>query len=446
MTDLDVRDALEALESEIPGFLAALIFDPGSGRILVSRIASSDYDVEEAGRMSREVVTLQAETIGSLAPGGALEAIVLVLDDRIHLIRLLTPTRFAAVAADRWRANVSLLRTAVARHAESLARPAPALSGEDGTRDRPRRWREARRCRDGEARMPSLMALSPTEAVREPRGSSREALIRRRLYGLLDWLGRKRPTGLVRVRAAGVEVGHIAASQGLVCLAFATDGTGAPDFAVPLASVEDLSELCAHAASARGSGATLSATLPTGAHKTAFRRALLAESGRGLIRIVERSAALDISLGVTATRDEYDPDLRLTPVEVFTGALASLFSSPEVLGRRVLEAVGDRGAAVLLLQPPGETERPYPIAQFGFAGSALREFVSLARLGSELGRLGTLSARLGAKTLIVTFMAKDERWHCVASERRLALLRAPADAIEESLARAQPYVNDPDSG
>jgi len=117
----DAAAIFATLESGIPGFIAALIVDRLSGEILVSRVALPGFDLEEASAMSREVVALQTATIGHLDPDAALEVVALVLPETIHLIRLLTPTRLVAVSADRWRANVSLLRTAVARHAPDLA-------------------------------------------------------------------------------------------------------------------------------------------------------------------------------------------------------------------------------------------------------------------------------------------------------------------------------------
>jgi hypothetical protein len=50
-----------------------------------------------------------------------LEDMILTLTDQIHVIKLVTPTTFLYLAADRPSTNLAIVRNAVNKHAPALA-------------------------------------------------------------------------------------------------------------------------------------------------------------------------------------------------------------------------------------------------------------------------------------------------------------------------------------
>ncbi|MFO0682848.1 MAG: hypothetical protein U0234_12385 [Sandaracinus sp.] len=120
-TERDILDVIGRIESELPGFVAASLVDLESGMTLAARSRRPDFDLGLASAYNSEMVKQKLKAMKVLNLNTVLEDMLITLGDQIHLIKLVTPGTFLYLAADRAGSNLALVRTAVARHAASLA-------------------------------------------------------------------------------------------------------------------------------------------------------------------------------------------------------------------------------------------------------------------------------------------------------------------------------------
>ena len=83
---------------------------------LASASRRPDFDLEVASAYNSEMVKAKQKTIAALGLNANLEDMLLTLDSQLHLIKMLSPTLFMYLAADRQSTNLALLRASVNRH------------------------------------------------------------------------------------------------------------------------------------------------------------------------------------------------------------------------------------------------------------------------------------------------------------------------------------------
>jgi hypothetical protein len=119
-SEKEIGEALGKMESEITGFIGASVVDLESGMTLGVRTTRSDFDLTAASAYNSEIVKQKIKAMKALNLKSTLEDILLTLSDQIHLIKLVSPTSFVYLAADRSLTNLAIVRSTVNRHAVSL--------------------------------------------------------------------------------------------------------------------------------------------------------------------------------------------------------------------------------------------------------------------------------------------------------------------------------------
>jgi hypothetical protein len=119
-TEQKINETLAKLESEISGFIAASVVDMESGLTLGVRSARPDFDLSAASAYNSEIVKQKLKTIKVLNLKSTLEDMLLTLSDQIHLIKLVSPTSFVYLAADKSMTNLAIVRSAVNKHASDF--------------------------------------------------------------------------------------------------------------------------------------------------------------------------------------------------------------------------------------------------------------------------------------------------------------------------------------
>ncbi|HEY0255394.1 MAG TPA: hypothetical protein VGC41_27885 [Kofleriaceae bacterium] len=110
----------EKVANDIPGFIAASLVDLESGMTLGARSTRPDFDLTAASAYNSEMVKQKLKIMRALNLRTTLEDMLLTLGDQIHLIRLITPSSFVYLAADRASSNLAIVRNAVGKHAHQL--------------------------------------------------------------------------------------------------------------------------------------------------------------------------------------------------------------------------------------------------------------------------------------------------------------------------------------
>ena len=105
----NVNDTLGKL-LEMDGAMAAALVDYESGMVLGSVGNGIDLDIASAG--NTEVVRAKMKTMKMLGLDGAIEDILITLDEQYHIIRLSkkTPGTFLYYVLDKDRSNLALAR------------------------------------------------------------------------------------------------------------------------------------------------------------------------------------------------------------------------------------------------------------------------------------------------------------------------------------------------
>jgi predicted regulator of Ras-like GTPase activity (Roadblock/LC7/MglB family) len=116
-TEQRINEALAKLESEISGFIAASVVDMESGLTLGVRSSRPEFDLSAASAYNSEIVKQKLKTIKILNLKSTLEDMLLTLSDQIHLIKLVSPTTFIYLAADKSMTNLAIVRSTVGRYA-----------------------------------------------------------------------------------------------------------------------------------------------------------------------------------------------------------------------------------------------------------------------------------------------------------------------------------------
>ncbi len=119
--DKIVNESFDHFANDIPGFIAASLVDLDSGMTLAVRSTRNDFDLAVASAYNSELVKQKQKIMKALGLKTNLEDMILTLGDQIHFIKIVSPTVFIYLAADRSAANIAIVRTVVNKHAAALA-------------------------------------------------------------------------------------------------------------------------------------------------------------------------------------------------------------------------------------------------------------------------------------------------------------------------------------
>ena len=111
-----IVESFEKVATEIPGFIAAALVDIESGMTLGMKSARPDFDLAAASAYNSEMVKQKQKIMRALSLKTHLEDMLITLGDQIHLIKLVSPTTFIYLAADRASANIAIVRVVVNKH------------------------------------------------------------------------------------------------------------------------------------------------------------------------------------------------------------------------------------------------------------------------------------------------------------------------------------------
>ena len=116
----ETTEVFEQFASEIPGFIAASLVDIDSGMTLAVKSTRNDFDLAVASAYNSELVKQKLKIMKVLNLKTNLEDMILTLGDQIHFIKILSPTMFIYLAADRSAANIGIVRTVVNRNSDRV--------------------------------------------------------------------------------------------------------------------------------------------------------------------------------------------------------------------------------------------------------------------------------------------------------------------------------------
>ena len=120
-SEKQIQESFDKIASDIPGFIAASLVDLESGMTLGARSSRSDFDLTAASAYNSEMVKQKQKIMKALNLRTTLEDMLITLGDQIHLIKVISPTSFVYLAADRGSTNLAIVRNAVNKHAQALA-------------------------------------------------------------------------------------------------------------------------------------------------------------------------------------------------------------------------------------------------------------------------------------------------------------------------------------
>jgi len=111
-----IVENFEKIAADIPGFIAASLVDLESGMTLGMKSLRPDFDLAAASAYNSEMVKQKQKIMRALSIKTTLEDMLITLGDQIHLIKLVSPTTFIYLAADRASVNLAIVRVAVNKH------------------------------------------------------------------------------------------------------------------------------------------------------------------------------------------------------------------------------------------------------------------------------------------------------------------------------------------
>lgn len=119
-TEREILDVINTIEGELGGFIAASLVDLESGMTLAAKSRRADFDLTLASAYNSEMVKQKLKAVRVLNLNTALEDMLLTLGDQLHLIKVVSPSTFIYIAADKTQTNLALLRSVVNRHVVNL--------------------------------------------------------------------------------------------------------------------------------------------------------------------------------------------------------------------------------------------------------------------------------------------------------------------------------------
>ena len=121
LSEQQVTSVISDIATDMTGFIAASLVDLDSGMTLGLYTKNPDFDLTAASAFNSELVKQKQKVMAALGLSMALEDMILTLTEQIHVIKLVTPTTFLYLAADRPSTNLAIVRNAINKHADALA-------------------------------------------------------------------------------------------------------------------------------------------------------------------------------------------------------------------------------------------------------------------------------------------------------------------------------------
>jgi hypothetical protein len=112
-----INENFEKLAADIPGFIAASLVDLESGMTLGLKSARPDFDLAAASAYNSEMLKQKMKIMRALNLKTTFEDMIITLGDQIHIIKLITPSTFIYLAADRSTCNLAIVRNVVNKNA-----------------------------------------------------------------------------------------------------------------------------------------------------------------------------------------------------------------------------------------------------------------------------------------------------------------------------------------
>jgi hypothetical protein len=119
-SEKQIQDTFEKVAADVPGFIAASLVDLESGMTLGAKSVRADFDLTAASAYNSEMVKQKLKIMKALNLRTNLEDMLLTLGDQIHIIKIVSPTSFIYLAAERANSNLAIVRNAVIRHVQTL--------------------------------------------------------------------------------------------------------------------------------------------------------------------------------------------------------------------------------------------------------------------------------------------------------------------------------------
>ncbi len=116
----ETTEVFEQFANDIPGFIAASLVDIDSGMTLAVKSTKTEFDLAVASAYNSELVKQKLKIMKALNLKTTLEDMILTLGDQIHFIKILSPTLFIYLAADRSVANIAIVRTVVNKNSHRV--------------------------------------------------------------------------------------------------------------------------------------------------------------------------------------------------------------------------------------------------------------------------------------------------------------------------------------
>lgn len=121
LSEQQVTSVITDIATDMTGFIAASLVDLDSGMTLGLYTKNPDFDLTAASAFNSELVKQKQKVMVALGLTMELEDMILTLSEQIHVIKLVTPSTFLYLAADRPSTNLAIVRNAINKHADALA-------------------------------------------------------------------------------------------------------------------------------------------------------------------------------------------------------------------------------------------------------------------------------------------------------------------------------------
>jgi hypothetical protein len=120
-SEKQIQDVFDRIAADMPGFIAASLVDLESGMTLGVKSARPEFDLTAASAYNSELVKQKLKVMKALNLRTTLEDMLLTLGDQIHLIKVVSPTSFVYLAADRGSSNLAIVRSVVMKNIAGLS-------------------------------------------------------------------------------------------------------------------------------------------------------------------------------------------------------------------------------------------------------------------------------------------------------------------------------------
>jgi hypothetical protein len=119
-SEKQINEQFEKMANDIPGFIAASLVDMESGMTLGLKSNRPDFDLAAASAYNSEMVKQKMKIMRALNLRTTFEDMIITLGDQIHVIKLITPSTFMYLAADRAACNLAIARNVVNKNATAF--------------------------------------------------------------------------------------------------------------------------------------------------------------------------------------------------------------------------------------------------------------------------------------------------------------------------------------